>query len=162
MFNEEELTKVAEIRSHYPTNHGAVMGVLHLVQDKFGFISGEAIEQVAALLDIPPEHVYGVVTFYEMYHEHPMGRYNLQVCTNVSCMLRGSDAIVETVRHRLGIGFGETTPDGLFTLHEVECLGACGGAPAISVWKTYHENMTPEKMNAIIDELLASHQPRTP
>jgi NADH-quinone oxidoreductase E subunit len=155
MFNEEELKKIEEIRSHYPTGHSAVMGVLHMVQDKQGYVSGEAIDQVARLLDIPAEHVLGVVTFYVMYHEHPLGRYNLQVCTNVSCMLRGSDHIIDTVRRRLGIEPGQTTADGMFTLHEAECLGACGGAPAISVWKNYHENMTPEKMNAVIDALLA-------
>jgi NADH-quinone oxidoreductase E subunit len=156
MLNDMELQKVKELRSHYPTDLSAVMGVLHMLQDKYGYISGECIDYVAALLSVPAEYVLGVVTFYEMFHEHPLGRYNLQVCTNVSCMLRGSDAILEAIRKRLGIGPGETTNDGKFTVHEVECLGACSDAPVMSVWKNYHELMTPEKVNALIDELLAS------
>ncbi len=153
MFTEEELQQVQDIRSHYPTNLAAVMGVLHMVQDKFGYISDEAITSVAKLLDIPEENVLGVVTFYEMYHQHPTGKYKLQVCTNVSCLLCGSDMVLKTIKDKIGIGIGETTADGLFSVHEVECLGSCGTAPVISVNKEYHEKLTPESINALIDNL---------
>ena len=155
MFTEEELQQVQEIRSHYPTNLAAVMGVLHMVQDKYGYISDEAITAVAKLLDIPEENVLGVVTFYEMYHQHPTGKYKLQVCTNVSCLLCGSDMVLKTIKDKIGIGIGETTADGLFSVHEVECLGSCGTAPVISVNKEYHEKLTPESINALIDNLKA-------
>ncbi len=156
MFTEEELRKVQEIRSHYPTAQAAVMSVLHLYQDKYGYISHEGMQYVAELLGIPVEHVLGVVTFYEMYHDHPIGKFHLQVCTNVSCLLRDSDAVLETISKRLGIGPGETTEDGKFTVTEVECLGSCGTAPMMSVNKEYKENLTPETINEIIDALLAS------
>jgi len=155
MFSEEELQKVQEIRSHYPTNLAAVMGVLHIAQDKWGYISEETIRYVAGVLDIPEENVLGVVTFYEMYHQHPVGKYTLHVCTNVSCMLCGSDMVLKTIADKIGCGIGEMTEDGLFSVHEAECLGACGGAPMMSVNKTYHEHLTPEKINAILDELKA-------
>ncbi len=155
MFTEEELQQVQEIRSHYPTNLAAVMGVLHMVQDKYGYISDEAITSVAKLLDIPEENVLGVVTFYEMYHQHPTGKYKLQVCTNVSCLLCGSDMVLKTIKDKIGIGIGETTADGLFSVHEVECLGSCGTAPVVSVNKEYHEKLTPESINALIDNLKA-------
>jgi NADH-quinone oxidoreductase subunit E len=155
MFTEEELQKAEEIRSHYPTNQAAVMGVLHMMQDKYGMISDEAVTYVARLLDIPEEGVLGVVTFYEMYHQHPTGKYKLQVCTNVSCLLCGSDMVLRTIRDKIGIGIGEMTEDRLFSVHEAECLGSCGTAPMISVNKTYHEQLNPEKINTLIDELKA-------
>ena len=158
MFTEQELAKVEELKSHYPTNLAAVMGVLHMMQDKYGFIDQERAQYVADLLDLAPEHVLGVISFYEMYHEHPLGKFNLQVCTNVSCMLRNSDMVLATIRERLGIGIGETSEDKLFTVHEIECLGSCGTAPMMSVNKDYHENLTPESVNKIIDELLAAEK----
>jgi NADH-quinone oxidoreductase E subunit len=156
MFTEQELAKVEELKSHYPSNLAAVMGVLHMMQDKFGYISAERAQYVADLLEIPAENVYGVISFYDMYHDHPHGKFKLQVCTNVSCMLRNSDMVVQTIRERLGVSFGETTNDGLFTVHEAECLGSCGTAPMMSVNKDYHENLTPESVNKLIDELLAA------
>jgi NADH-quinone oxidoreductase E subunit len=155
MFTEEELKKVEEIRSHYPTNLAAVMGVLHMYQDKFGFVAEEGISFVAKLIDVPEEHVLGVATFYEMYHQHPTGKHKLQVCTNVSCMLCNSDMVLKTIKDRIGIGIGEMTEDGMFSVHEVECLGSCGTAPVVSVNKQYHENLTPEKINELIDTLKA-------
>lgn len=154
LFTPEELQKVEEIKSRYPTRLGAVMGVLHMVQDKFGFISVERMQEVADLLVIPVENVLGVVSFYEMYHEHPVGKYNLQVCTNISCLLRNSDLVLATLKERLGIEPGEVTADGKFGIHEVECLGSCGSAPMMSVNKKYEESLTREKVNKIIDELM--------
>jgi NADH-quinone oxidoreductase E subunit len=153
MFTAEELAIVNDIRSRYPTALAAVMGVLHLYQDKVGHISDEGAQYIADLLGIRAEDVLGVVTFYEMYHRHPVGKYNLQVCTNVSCLLCGSDMVLRTLREKLGIGPGETTPDGRFTIHEAECLGSCGTAPMMSVNTTYHEHLTPAKIAALIDEL---------
>jgi NADH-quinone oxidoreductase E subunit len=155
MLTQEELAKIEEIRSHYPTGLAAVMGVLHLYQDKYGHISLDSEHEIAALLGIPVESVHGVVTFYEMYQEHKHGEHVLWVCTNVSCLLCGSDMVLDTLKQRLGIGLGETTPDGLFTIHEAECLGSCGTAPVMSINKQYRENLTPEKINAVIDELAA-------
>lgn len=155
MFTPEELAQIDELRSHYPTSHAAVMGVLHMMQDKYGCVSEDGCRYVAELLQIPAEHVHGVVSFYEMYHEHPIGTYNLQVCTNVSCLLCGSDMVLSALREKLGIGAGETTPDGMFTIHEAECLGSCGTAPMMSVNKTFAEHLTREKIHALIDDLRA-------
>ncbi len=155
MFTEEELKKVEEIRSHYPTNLAAVMGVLHMYQDKFGIVAEEGIAYVAKLIDVPEEHVLGVATFYEMYHQHPTGKHKLQVCTNVSCMLCNSDMVLSTIKEKIGIGIGEMTEDGMFSVHEVECLGSCGTAPVVSINKQYHESLTPEKIHELIDTLKA-------
>ena len=155
MFSEEEIQKVEELKSHYPSNLSAVMGTLHMMQDKYGMISDEAVTYVAELLEVPEEKVLGVVTFYEMYHQHKTGKFKLQVCTNVSCMLRGSDMVLQTIRDRIGIGIGEMTEEGVFSVHEAECLGSCGTAPMMSVNKDYHENLTPEKINELIDALKA-------
>lgn len=155
MFTEEELQKVEEIRSHYPTNLAAVMGVLHMYQDKAGIVDEKGVAYVAKLIDVPEEHVLGVATFYEMYHQHPTGKYKLQVCTNVSCMLCNSDMVLKTIKDKIGIGIGEMTGDGMFSVHEVECLGSCGTAPVLSLNKQYHENLTPEKINELIDTMKA-------
>ena len=153
MFSKEDLAKVEDIKSHYPTGLGAVMGVLHLYQDRHGWVSDEGAEYIAGLLGIPVESVLGVVSFYEMYHQHPIGKYNLQVCTNVSCLLCGSDTVLATLREKLGIGPGETTADGLFTIHEAECLGSCGTAPMMSVNKDYFEKLTPANVTEVIERL---------
>lgn len=160
MFTQEELKQVEYIKTRYPTSQAAVMPVLHMMQDKYRFISLEGVEYVASLLDIPPEHVLGVISFYEMYHDHPHGIYHLQVCTNVSCLLRDSDMVLEVIREKLGIGPGETTPDKKFTLHEVECLGSCGTAPMMSVNKDYHENLTRESVASLIESLRATETQR--
>ena len=158
MFSHEDLATVEEIKSHYPTALAAVMGVLHLYQDRHGWVSDDGAAYIAGLLDVPAEHVLGVVSFYEMYHQHPIGKYNLQVCTNVSCLLCGSDRVLEVLRERLGIGPGESSADGLFTIHEAECLGSCGTAPMMSVNKDYYEKLTPENVVEVIDRLSMEEQ----
>lgn len=131
----------------------AVIPALHIVQDaNGGWLSKELMDEVAAYLEMEPISVYEVATFYTMYSLKPIGRHKISVCTNVSCMLRGSDEIVAHLETRLGIRLGQTTADGKFTLKEVECLAACGGAPMFQIGKHYHENLTPEK----IDEILAN------
>src|SRR5512142_514934 len=125
MFSPEELKQVDEIKARYPQAKAALMPVLWMAQKKFGWISDETMEYIAGLLGLTKAHVLGVVTFYTMYFDKPMGRYHIQVCTNVSCMLRGGDEIYNNVSKQLGIGHMQCTSDGKFSLEEVECMGAC-------------------------------------
>jgi NADH-quinone oxidoreductase subunit E len=132
----------------------AVMAALHLAQDQNGgWLTKELMDAVAAYLEMPPIAVYEVASFYSMYELKPVGRHKICVCTNVSCLVCGSDRIVDHLQKKLGIGFGQTTPDGKFTLKEVECLGACVGAPMLQIGKTYHEHLTPERIDEILDAL---------
>jgi NADH-quinone oxidoreductase subunit E len=132
----------------------AVMAALMLVQEaNGGSLTRGLMDQVADYLDLPPIAVYEVATFYSMYELKPVGRHKICVCTNVSCLVCGSDGIVDHLKQRLGIGFGETTADGKFSLKEVECLGACGGAPMMQIGKQYYENLTPELVDSILDGL---------
>ncbi len=152
-----------EIRKHidewiakYPEGwqQSAVMEALRVVQEENGgWLSQEWMDQVAAYLDMPPIAVYEVATFYSMYELKPVGKHKLCMCTNVSCMLNGADKIVGHLEEKLGVKLGETTEDGRYTLKEVECLGACGGGPAMQIDKKYHENLTPEQIDRILDEL---------
>lgn len=153
MLNEENKKKIEELRKRYPTAQALLLPVLWLVQEQEGYISQEAMQYVADLLEIPYGHVLGVVTFYEMLHSQPHGTHHIHVCTNVSCMLRGSQKILEHLEKRLGIKAGETTPDKKWTLSKVECMGACGNAPMIAVGDEYYENLTIEKLDTILDNL---------
>ena len=140
----------------YPANQkqSAVMAALRIVQDQNGgYLTNDLIEAVAEYLDMQAIAVYEVATFYSMYELKSVGKHKICVCTNISCMLCGSDTIVSHLQNKLGIKFGETTADGKFTLKEVECLGACCGAPMMQVNKDYHEFLTPEKIDAILDRL---------
>jgi NADH-quinone oxidoreductase subunit E len=140
----------------YPPDRkpAAVMAALSVVQEENGgWLTPELIEAVADYLEMPPIAVEEVATFYTMYELEPVGRHKLWVCTNISCQLCGSDEIVAHLEKRLGIKPGETTPDLRFTLKEVECLAACGGAPVTMVGKTYYENLTPEKIDQILEML---------
>lgn len=149
------MQKVAEIVARYPENRqkSALLPVLHLAQDEFGgWLSAETMDYVATLLKLEPIEVYEVATFYSMYNLRPMGHYVFEVCQTGPCMLKGSDQIIDHIKQKLGIGVGETTPDGLFSLKTVECLGACGYAPMMQLGKYYREHLTREKVDAIIDE----------
>ena len=141
----------------YPPDQkrSAVVAAALLVQEQNnGWISEAAMKAVADYLEIPPVVVYEAVSFYDMYNTQPIGKNKIGVCTNVACLLRGSDKIVDCLKKRLGVGLGETTADGLFTLREMECMAACGGAPMCQVNdKEYHEKLTPEKVLAIVDQL---------
>ncbi len=152
-FNEQELQEIEQIKSKYPTEQSALMGVLWIAQRKFGWISNDVILYIADLLHLPPAHVEGVVKFYTMYFKKPMGKYHIQVCTNVSCMLRGGEQIFHFVKDKLKIGNMEVTPDGKFSLEEVECMGACGGAPMIAINEDYYENINIEKVEQILNKL---------
>ncbi|MDI3318181.1 NADH-quinone oxidoreductase subunit NuoE [Pinibacter soli] len=153
-FTEERLAKVKEIIARYPDGKqkSALLPVLHLAQEQFGWLSSETMDYVAGLLQIEPIEVYEVATFYSMYNTKPVGKYMFEVCQTGPCMVRGSEDIIEYIKQKLGIKVGETTSDGLFTLKTVECLGACGYAPMMQLGKHYREHLTKEKVDAIIDE----------
>ncbi|MCK5639564.1 MAG: NADH-quinone oxidoreductase subunit NuoE [Gammaproteobacteria bacterium] len=140
----------------YPDDQkqSAVMAALRIVQDQNGgWLTEELMDAIATYLDMPAIAVYEVATFYSMYEHKPVGKNKLGVCTNISCQLRGSEKLVSHMEKKLGISMGEVTEDGKFSLKEVECLGACAGAPMMQVGTDYHENLTVERIDAILDEL---------
>ncbi len=156
LFSPEVRARIDTWVAKYPDgwNQSAVMAALRIVQeDNGGFLTQDLMDQVAAYLEMPPIAVYEVATFYSMYELKPVGQHKICVCTNVSCMINGSDKIVEHMEKKLGIKLGETTEDGRFTLKEVECLGACGGAPMFQIDTKYYENLTPELVDSIVDGL---------
>jgi len=154
MLSADSLKQIQHEVSKYPVDRksSAVMAALRIAQDEHGWLSVPLMDFVAEVLEMRPIQVYEVATFYSMYDLKPVGKYKISVCTNVSCMLCGSDTIVQHLEKRLGIKLGQTTGDGRFTLKEVECLAACGGAPMFQIGKKYYENLTPQK----VDEILAS------
>ncbi len=150
----EALAKIDRESAKYPAGEkrSAVMAALAIAQDEHGWLSVELMDFVAHYLDMPPIAVYEVASFYAMYNLKPVGRCKLTLCTNLPCALQGANAAAERLKKRLGIGFGETTPDGAFTLKEGECLGACGDAPVMLMNnKTMLSWMTPEKIDALIE-----------
>ena len=154
MLDEKELQNVENIKSRYPDNKSALLPVLWIIQEKYGWISEDSMKYVGDLLNISYEHILGVVTFYTMFNNKPKGRYNLQICTNVSCMLRGGYELYNYISEKLGIKNKETTEDGMFTIEEVECLGSCATAPMLQVNnKEYYENLTKEKIEEILSDL---------
>lgn len=154
-FSDSKLKEVEQIIARYPQGKqkSAVLPLLHLAQKEFGgWLSVEAMDYVASLLNVQPIEVYEVATFYSMYNLKPVGRYVFEVCQTGPCMLRGSDEIIKYIGEKLGIRPGETTADGMFTLKTVECLGACGYAPMMQLGKNYREHLTKERVDAIIEE----------
>lgn len=152
-FTEDNLQKIENAKKKYPTNLAAVMDTLYIAQDQNGFISEEVMTEVAHVLEIDKVDVLGVTTFYTMYFQKPMGKYHVQVCTNVSCMLRGAYDIWKDVTEKLGIRNMEVSADGKFSLEEVECMGSCGTAPMVAVNEDFHENLNREKVLQILDSL---------
>ncbi|MDL1914184.1 MAG: NAD(P)H-dependent oxidoreductase subunit E [Bergeyella sp.] len=153
-FKLETLDKAQEIIRRYPEGRqkSALIPILHLAQKEFGgWLDVPVMDYVAGLLGIKPIEVYEVATFYTMFNMKPVGKYVLEVCRTGPCMLNGSEKIFEHIRKKLGIKEGETTEDGLFTLKPAECLGACGYAPMMQLGKFYHENLTIEKVDRILD-----------
>jgi|SRR5579872_7334879 len=148
--------KIDRWLTRYPADQkrSGVMQALTIVQEENGgWLTEPLMDAVADYLELPPIAVYEVATFYTMYNLKPVGRHVINVCTNISCMLSGSQKIVDHLKKRLEINSNETTPDGKFTLREVECLAACAAAPMFQIGKKYYENLTPEKVDAIIEEL---------
>jgi NADH-quinone oxidoreductase E subunit len=153
MLSEENRKKLNLIIPRYPEKQAALLPALHIAQEQEGYLSREMMQYLADYLGIPFGHVLGVVTFYTMYYDKPMGKYHIQVCTNVSCQLLGAETIRDHIGKRCGIRPGETSPDGLFSLSEVECLGSCGTAPMMQINDDYHENLTIEKIDSLLDSL---------
>jgi NADH-quinone oxidoreductase subunit E len=146
--------QIAELRTRYPTSEAVLLPALHLAQKAWGgWLPDEAIAAVAAELNLPVAKVYGVVTFYDLYHQHPVGRHRIRVCTNLSCQLRGADEIMEVLHQELGVGEDEITPDGRCTYVHFECLGSCDTAPMMMVDDTYHENLTPQRVRQVLKGL---------
>ena len=159
VFSSEKLNKVAEIISRYPEGRqkSALLPVLHMAQEEFGgWLDVPVMDYVASLLNIEPIEVYEVASFYTMYNLKPVGKYVFEVCQTGPCMLNGSDNIIAYIKEKLGIGPGETTADGLFTLKPAECLGACGYAPMMQLGKHFREHLTKDKVDAIIEECRAN------
>jgi NADH-quinone oxidoreductase subunit E len=146
--------QVKELLARYPTREAALIPALHIAQREWGgWLPDAAIAAVAGALELPAAKVYGVVTFYDLLHQHQVGRHRIRICTNLPCMLRGSDEIMETVRGELAVGENEVTPDGRCSFVHFECLGSCDTAPMMMVDDTYHENLTPERVRRILREL---------
>ena len=152
-FTQENLERINKEIAKYPVKKPAVMATLYIAQEQNGYISNEVIKEVAAILEMTAEEVLGVVTFYTMYYQKPMGKNHIQVCTNVSCMLRGGYDIWNQVKEKLGIGNMEVTGDGKFSIEEVECMGSCGTAPMLAVNEDYFENLTKDKVDKILGSL---------
>ena len=132
----------------------AVMAALRIVQENnAGYLTNELMDAVAEYLDMPRIAVYEVATFYSMYEHQPVGRHKIGVCNSISCLLNGSQEIMTHLQDKLGVKLGEVTPDGRFSIKEVECLGACVGAPAVMIGKDYYENLSPEKIDELLEEL---------
>ena len=151
-FSEEFETRFAEMVAHYPTKRSALVPTLLYAQDEAGFLSDELISEIASRLELTELDVRNVISYYSMLTTRPRGKFNVQVCTNISCMVRGGEEILHHCAKKLGIGHKGTTPDGLFSLEEVECIGACSWAPAAQVNYDFHENLTNAKMDAVLDE----------
>jgi NADH-quinone oxidoreductase subunit E len=152
-FPPESLERIEKILPRYPTKQAALLPVLWVAQETWGWISKEAAEEVARILELPPAHVTGVLTFYTMYNLEPVGRHLLQFCTSISCHLAGAGQLVDHCRKRLGIDLGGTTPDGKFTMVEVECIAGCDRAPSMMVNDGYHEPMDAVKLDALLKRL---------
>ena len=156
-FTSENLDRIERETKKYPVRKPAVMAALYIGQEQNGYISLEVIKEVAEVLGMTTEEVLGVVTFYTMYHQKQMGKYHIQVCTNVSCMLRGGYEIWNQVRDKFGIDHMEVTADQKFSLEEVECMGSCGTAPMIAVNEDYFENLSKEKVEEILESLRSTN-----
>lgn len=153
-FSKEELTEIERIKAKYPQHQAAVMPVLWMAQDKFGHVDMQVQRLVAATLDLPEAHVYGVATFYTQYFKEKHGKYVLDVCTCLSCHIGGGYEMLHYLEEKLGIKEGETTPDGKFTVKSAECLGACGYAPMMQITNDVFVNhLTKEKVDQVIDSL---------
>lgn len=162
-FNEETLALVQKMIKRYPEgkHKSALLPILHLAQAEFdGWLSPETMDYVASLLNIKPIEVYEVASFYSMYNLKPVGKCLLEVCRTSSCWIRGAEDVVKHLEKKLGIKEGETTPDGMFTIKTVECLGSCGTAPMLQCGASYHENLTLKKVDTLLEEYRAAGKPR--
>ena len=153
MFSEANENKLDKIITRYPVKRSAILPALFIAQEEHGYVTDDDVKYIAGRLDMRVNEVEEVVTFYTMYSRKPIGKYKLQVCRTLSCWLQGAEQITEQIGRRIGCGVGETSPDGKFTLVEVECLGYCDLAPCLQVNFDYHEKITPEGVDRLIDGL---------
>ena len=153
VFSDAGKREFERLLSRYPDKDAVILPALHLAQKEQGYVSDGAIVHIAELLGTSPARIEGVATFYTMYNRKPVGKYHVQICRNISCSLLGAEHLIGHVSKKLGVKPGETTPDGKFTLTKVECLGSCGTAPVMQVNDEYHENLTVESIDRILDEL---------
>ena len=151
-FSEQFETRFADMLTHYPTKRSVLVPTLLYAQDEIGHLTDEVIAELAQRLDLTELEVRNVISYYSLLTTKPRGKYNVQVCTNIACMLRGGEELLDHCKKKLGIGHKGTTQDGLFTLEEVECIGACSWAPAIQVNYDFHENLTEEKLDKVLDD----------
>jgi NADH-quinone oxidoreductase subunit E len=157
-FSEQLEKRFADMITHYPAKRAVLVPILLYVQDELGAITDEAIAELAQRVDLTELEVRNVISYYSMMRTHAIGKYNFQVCTNVSCLLRGGEEILEHCKKKLGVGNKQSTEDGLFHLEEVECIGACSWAPAMQINYEFHENLTAEKIDALIDGIKKKEQ----
>src|SRR5579885_511617 len=150
-FSDEFEARFSEMLTHYPTKRSVLVPPLLYAQDEVGYLSEAVLQELAGRLRLTEPDVRNVIRYYSMLTTRPRGKYNVQVCTNIACMLRGGEELFHHCRKRLGIEHKGTTPDGLFTLEEVECIGACSWAPAVQVNYDFHENLTVEKLDKVVD-----------
>ncbi|MBD3169618.1 MAG: NADH-quinone oxidoreductase subunit NuoE [candidate division Zixibacteria bacterium] len=151
LISEETRKKLAELKDKYPTRQASIMPALHLVFDEFGYLGVEQLDEAADIIGVSRLDMNETASFYTLFPKQKVGKYLIQVCTNLSCALMGADNLVEYLEEKLGIKLGETTPDGIFTLWNVECLGSCGTAPMMQVNDEYYEDLTREKVDELIE-----------
>jgi len=152
-FDQAMEARIADLLGRYPTKKAALLPLLWLCQDRWGWISPGVMRAVADRLELAPAEVEGVVTFYTMYRPQPPGKYVLQVCSTLSCQLCGAAALIQHLKRKLGIEFGQTSADGRFTLVDVQCLGACGEGPVVQMNDDYHTRLTVEELDRLLDGL---------
>ncbi len=159
-FNQENEEKFNNLLKRYPHKNSLTLPSLWMIQYQEGWISQEAMQYLAKKLDMSPMDIYSIASFYTMFHLEPVGKYNIQICKTLSCMLRGSENIKHIIENKLGIKAGETTEDMKFTITEVECLGSCGTAPCICINEDYIQNLSDQKVHEILDNLTHEETPK--
>jgi NADH-quinone oxidoreductase subunit E len=150
--SEQFESRFAEMLTHYPTKRSLLVPTLLYAQDELGYLTDEVIAELAQRVGLTELEVRNVISYYSMLTTKPRGKYNVQVCTNIACMLRGGEELLDHCKQKLGIGHKGTTADGTFSLEEVECIGACSWAPAVQVNYNFYENLTAEKMDEVLEE----------
>jgi NADH-quinone oxidoreductase subunit E len=153
MFSPQTEEKFKHLVSIYPQKRSALIPMLLLAQKEHGYVKAETIEYVGKILDLNPSEVDSILSFYTLLRRRPVGKYHILICTNLACLLQGSDDIVACIKRKLGVGLGEVTPDGLFSAIEFECLGSCTTAPCVQVNGEFHENLDVGKTEKLLDEL---------
>ncbi|HEY7351903.1 MAG TPA: NAD(P)H-dependent oxidoreductase subunit E [Terriglobales bacterium] len=151
-FSEKFESRFTQMLMHYPTKRSVLVPTLLFAQDEVGFLSDEVIAEIAQRLELTVLDVHNVISYYSMLTTKPRGKFNVQVCTNISCLLRGADDLMKHCEKKLGIAHKGVTPDGVFSLEEVECIGGCSWAPAVQVNYDFHENLTTEKMDKVLEQ----------